>query len=73
MAKAMDTNLRERQAMHEVTNRLTQTFGTVYSPEVVTRTVTTIHHRFDDKPIRDFVPVLVERFAREELRAPADG
>ncbi|WP_369986535.1 three-helix bundle dimerization domain-containing protein [Streptosporangium sp. 'caverna'] len=28
----------------------------------------TIHRRFDNRPIRDFVPVFVERIAREELR-----
>jgi hypothetical protein len=64
----MDTTVRERQAMREVTNRLTKTFGVEYSPEQVTRTISTIHQRFDDKPIRDFVPVLVERMAREALR-----
>lgn len=68
----MDTMVRERQAMHEVTDRLTKAFGPAYSPEQVTQTVTTIHHRFDDKPIRDFVPVLVERLAREKLRAPTE-
>ncbi|WP_433463329.1 three-helix bundle dimerization domain-containing protein [Spirillospora sp. CA-128828] len=31
------------------------------------------HHHFDGKPIRDFVPTLVERMAREQLRAPKTG
>lgn len=63
-----DPAFREQKAMHEVADRLTKTFGAEYSPDRVTQTVATIHHRFDDKPIRDFVPVLVERFAREELK-----
>lgn len=65
----VDPEVREHKAMHEVTDRLTKTFGPAYSPEHVTQTVDTIHHRFDNRPIRDFVPVLVERYAREELKA----
>lgn len=69
----MDPTTRERQAMREVVHRLVRSFADSVPPEQVTRTVTTVHHRFDGKPVRDFVPVLVERFAREELRSSAGG
>jgi hypothetical protein len=65
--------LRERHALDQVTDRLSQSFGDRYSPTQVDRTVHAIHHRFDGRPIREFVPVLVERIAKDELRhsAPA--
>ena len=58
---------RELQAMTQVTDRLTESFAD-HSPDAVNRTVTSAHHRFDGSPIREFVPVLVERIARDELR-----
>jgi hypothetical protein len=65
--------LRERHALDQVTDRLSRSFGDRYSPSQVDRTVHAIHHRFDGRPIREFVPVLVERIAKDELRhsAPA--
>jgi hypothetical protein len=33
--------------------------------------VVAAHHRFDGRPIRDFVPILVERIAKEDLRRSA--
>jgi hypothetical protein len=61
-------SLRERVALDQVTDRLTRTFSDRLSPTQVDEAVSSIHHRFDDRPIRDFVPVLVERIARDELR-----
>nr|WP_242909465.1 hypothetical protein [Actinomadura terrae] len=60
-----------------MTDRLRRSFGDSYSEHQVTETVTAVLHRFDDRPIRDFVPILVERMARERLGAadslgPAD-
>jgi hypothetical protein len=60
--------IRERHALDQVTDRLSQSFADRYSPSQVDRTVHAIHHRFDGRPIREFVPVLVERIARDELR-----
>jgi hypothetical protein len=65
----VDSAVREQQAMREVTERLTRNFGEAYSTDQVTETVSMIHHRFDDRPIRDFVPILVERLARQQLMA----
>ena len=59
--------VRERQALSQVTDRLAKSFADSYSPDQVDDTVASIHHRFDGRPIREFVPVLVERIARREL------
>ncbi len=63
--------VRERQALNQVTDRLTQTFADRYSPAQVNEAITAAHHRFDGRPIREFVPVLVERIARRELTTHA--
>ncbi|WP_131740935.1 three-helix bundle dimerization domain-containing protein [Actinomadura roseirufa] len=67
-----DPVVRERQALLELTDRLSRTFADSYTEDQVTRTVAAAHQNFDDKPIRDFVPILVERLARERLRASDD-
>ena len=63
--------LRERHALDQVTHRLSESFANRFSPAQVDERVNIIHHRFDGSPIREFVPVLVERIAREELRHSA--
>lgn len=63
--------LRERQALDEVTDRLARTFSDRFSPSQVGEMVSAVHHQFDGRPIREFVPVLVERIARDELRHTA--
>lgn len=60
--------LRERHTLSQVTERLTRTFSGRFSPSQVDDKVSSVHHRFDGRPIREFVPVLVERIARDELR-----
>jgi hypothetical protein len=66
---------REKQAIRQVTAHLASTFADTYSAEHVESTVATARGRFDGCPVRDFVPVLVERIVREELtaRATADA
>jgi hypothetical protein len=56
----------ELHAVLEVRARLQQKFSHVQAAEVA-RTVDEVHHEFDGHPIRDFVPVLVERFAADRL------
>ncbi|MDL4812934.1 three-helix bundle dimerization domain-containing protein [Actinomadura opuntiae] len=63
----MDTEVFERTAMEQVTTRLLQTYGDDHSPQEITRTVEAVHRDFDGRPIRDFVPILVERHARAHL------
>ncbi|MFI0450165.1 three-helix bundle dimerization domain-containing protein [Actinomadura sp. 6N118] len=65
----MDAEARETAAMKEVTHRLLTIYGHDRDPEEVTETISSIHSRFDGHPIRDFVPVLVERYARQDLSA----
>lgn len=69
----LDQELREQLAINAVDDRLRRAFADTYPDHIVSGTVQEVHHRFDDRPIRDFVPVLVERFARERLRAPASS
>jgi hypothetical protein len=57
----------EAEAIDRVTHRLRQQF-----PELPAETVETSvheHHQvFDGRPVRDFIPILVERATRTELR-----
>jgi hypothetical protein len=68
---AANTEGREERAIRDVIDRLTQEFAADYSTQHVAQTITTIHHRFDGRPVRAFIPLLVERFARQELRSLA--
>ena len=62
----------EVKAVGEVTQRLAVSF-----PDVDVADVEHVVHRsyeqFRGRPIRDFVPVLVERMARDQLRAQRTG
>jgi hypothetical protein len=69
-----DPARREEQAMEHLTERLFTQYGPGRSQQEVASVVTAIHRRFDQQPIRDYVPVLVERLARQELdRRSAEG
>jgi len=68
----VDQELREKLAISAVNERLRRSFADSYSQSAVSDTVEQVHHRFDGRPIRDFVPVLVERYAREALRTPRE-
>jgi hypothetical protein len=63
----IDLAVRERQALDELIRRLIRRFAGTRDAEAVRTTVTAVHHRFDGSPIRDFVPVFVERIAQAEL------
>jgi hypothetical protein len=56
----------EWTAIEQVVRRLTESY-----PHVPSGTVATVvhhnHARFDGRPIRDFVPLFVERGSRKEL------
>jgi hypothetical protein len=60
-------DLIEWTAIEHLVSQLKQNY-----PEVPADTVATAvhrnHARFDGRPVRDFVPLFVERGAREELR-----
>ena len=70
----MDTGKPEHEAraLEEVVERLVARFPGV-AEDRVREAVTAAHQEFANRPIRDFVPVFVERTARDELsRLPAD-
>ncbi|MFD9992106.1 three-helix bundle dimerization domain-containing protein [Bacillus cereus] len=56
----------EIRRLEELPDRLAQRF-----PAISTWTITTIvhevHHGFDGRPVREFVPLLVERVAARQL------
>jgi len=64
----MDTGKAEHEAraLEEVVERLVGRFPEV-AEDRVRETVRTAHQEFANRPIRDFVPVFVERAARTEL------
>ena len=57
----------ETRAVTEVSHRLVASFPDV-PPDVITNTVHASHDQFAGSPIRDFVPVLVERIAKSTLK-----
>ena len=57
----------EHQALEQVRSRLVERFPQVPA-ETVHLTVQDVHSRFDG-PVRDFVPILVEREAKARLAA----
>jgi hypothetical protein len=56
----------EQTAIGEVVERLTHKHPTV-SPLTVADIVNKMHAKFDGRPVRDFVPLFVERDANTEL------
>lgn len=56
----------EGAAMRRLMERLTQVFPEVPEAEI-SRAVEGRYHDFDGSPVRDFVPVLVERSVRQLL------
>jgi hypothetical protein len=56
----------EARAVDQVAARLASRFPSAPGDRVA-ELVGSIHHRFDGAPIRDFVPILVEHAARDQL------
>lgn len=67
---AADTVQREELAMRRMTESLVEDLSENVPVDQVTSAVGAAHHRFTDKPIREFVPILVERIVRRELADP---
>ncbi|MEV4453096.1 three-helix bundle dimerization domain-containing protein [Streptomyces mirabilis] len=63
----MAVETREEDAIRGVVERLTSAYDETSTPEQVEAAVATAHAAFSDRPVRDFVPVLVERKARTLL------
>jgi hypothetical protein len=62
----MMSAMNERTLMSEMVQRLAQKFPTV-PPSTVAEVVNDMHVRFDGAPVREFVPLFVERRARSAL------
>ncbi|MFC5218183.1 three-helix bundle dimerization domain-containing protein [Streptomyces coerulescens] len=60
----MADNAREEDAIRAVVERLKSAFGATHSPAEVEEVVSKAHATFAGRPVREFVPVLVERRAR---------
>ncbi|WP_405160910.1 hypothetical protein OG203_31665 [Nocardia sp. NBC_01499] len=59
--------VREEQAIRQLTERLVENFGGSYSVQHIDAVVGRARRRFEGHPVRQFVPILVERSARREL------
>lgn len=62
----------ENRAIDEVVDRLAKLFPELPAEEVATA-VSQVQPEFDDAPIRDFVPLFVERSAKARLRQSVDS
>jgi hypothetical protein len=58
--------LSEQQIIDQIADRLAGIHPEI-SPEAVTRVAQEEHARFNGRPVRDFVPLFVERHAKAEL------
>lgn len=58
--------LSEQTVIDQLVGRLTSRYPAI-SQSRVERVVHDVHARFDGRPLRDYVPLLVERSARSEL------
>ncbi|HET9172734.1 MAG TPA: hypothetical protein VFN97_25130 [Actinospica sp.] len=63
----------EHSAIEQLETRLTQAFTPTVPDREIHETVARIHRGFDGSKVRDFIPLLVENAARNELRALAGG
>jgi hypothetical protein len=63
------TQPEEIQALDQLADRLRSRFPDA-PPDGIKRMVEQVHHQYDGRPIRDFIPVLVEREVVEHFRFP---
>ena len=68
MTRAESASEAERQALSRMMARLEQQFPEL-STEEIERAVHGEYAKFDHAPIRDFVPIFVERRSRKNLRS----
>lgn len=57
----------ETQVIRNLQERLTHSYQGRRAPHEVAAVVEQTFHRFDQAPIRDFIPLLVEHLARDTL------
>jgi hypothetical protein len=56
----------EQTVIEQLVERLTSRYPAI-AQSIVASVVINTHARFDDRPVRDFIPLLVERNAKSEL------
>ncbi|WP_427885069.1 three-helix bundle dimerization domain-containing protein [Kribbella sp. GL6] len=59
--------MREEKAIENLTSRLTSTFADIHTPEDIETAIRTARESFAGDPVRDYVPILIERMVKEEL------
>jgi Protein of unknown function (DUF3562) len=64
---------REKTSVERIKDALREDAAETHSPEQIERAVDDAVKHYDDAPVRDFVPVLAERDAREALRDGEHG
>ena len=62
----MTTAMTEQHIIDELVGRLAGVYAEV-EPTQVSRIVSEQYARFDGRPVRDFIPLFVERHAKTEL------
>lgn len=67
----MAVETHEEDAIRGVVERLTSAYDETCTPEQLEAAVATAHAAFSERPVRDFVPVLVERTVRALLNEAA--
>ncbi|MFF4135469.1 three-helix bundle dimerization domain-containing protein [Streptomyces mirabilis] len=67
----MAVETHEEDAIRGVVERLTSAYDETCTPEQLEAAVATAHAVFSERPVRDFVPVLVERTVRALLNEAA--
>ncbi len=65
------TSTEEIHALDQISERLLGRFPQA-SPDKIRTVIDQVHHQYDESPIRDFIPVLVEREAVDQLRTSED-
>lgn len=63
----------EEQARTQLGEQLTAAFAGDCTEEQISDAIDRAWHRFDQAPIRDFVPLLAGKIARAELRRVCDS
>ncbi|WP_245671259.1 three-helix bundle dimerization domain-containing protein [Nocardia amamiensis] len=59
--------VREEQAIRQMTERLVENYTETYSPEHIESTIGAARRKFEGRPVRQFIPILIERLVRREL------
>lgn len=67
----MRSGVDEHQAIEHIIGQLQTRYAAVHSDAHVAETVRSIYAGFTGQPVRDFVPLLVERQAHETLDGQA--